>query len=415
MRATLGRWLGGGARLESVLVFHLPYELDNGLVQTKIQEFGEVGGIRHQLHPDSTVHTGILVVHMVRKGTIPRHISVEGWSGKVWYRGQPVECDICGTGHVSRVCPMRNKCRFCGAEGHFACSCPGGNGVDWGEVNPQGETDAPADGQGSVDLRDNQLDELPSQNAPGSSAGSASCADPDSLEGATVVSQASTDMSQSVLAGLALNSDSADAPNSDSVNLNSNSPDAPNSDSVNLNNCTDLPSNVSNVPLNNEMEVIDSNCNSGNVSDISECEMGNSSDNNVNGNSEGTISNNSNDINGVVISNDNGNSESNISGNSELNITENSGSSDSDSEDGEIRSDASISGGPSGDEPSLDSVRSTDREVFVVPLPVKRTAWKPPVVVSPGRSRCVASGYGQEQVSARRGQTPLAPCSSFQT
>ena len=161
--------------------------------------------------------------------------------------------------------------------------------MDWGEVNPQGETDTPADGQGSVDLRDNQLDELPSQNAPASSAGSARCADPDSLEGATVVSQASTDMSQSVLAGLALNSDSADAPNSDSVNLNSNSPNAPKSDSVNLNNCTDLPSNVSNVPLNNEMEVIDSNCNSGNVSDIRECEMGNSNDNNgiVNNNVNG--------------------------------------------------------------------------------------------------------------------------------
>jgi len=70
---------GGGARLESVLVFHLPYELDNGLIQAKMQEYGEVGGICHQLHPDSTVHTGTRVVRMVRNGTIPRHISDEGW------------------------------------------------------------------------------------------------------------------------------------------------------------------------------------------------------------------------------------------------------------------------------------------------------------------------------------------------
>ena len=389
--------VGGGPSLESVLIFHLPYELDNGLIQAALQGYGEVGGIRHQLHPDSMVHSGTRVVRMIRKGPIPRHISVEGWAGKVWYRGQPVECDICGAGHVSRVCPMRNKCRFCGEEGHFARNCPGRNGEGWGEVVAQGATDAPVGGQEgtSVDLRDNQLDELSSQDAPGSVPASA-CAGPDSLEGATVVSQASTDVSQSVLAGLALNSNSPDAPNSDSANSNSNCSDAPNSDSVNLNNCADLPSNVSNDSLNNEMEVIDSNCNSGNVSVISESEIanGNSNVSNDNGNSE---SNNSND-NSEVISNDNGNSK--------MNIAETSDSSDSDSEDGEIRSDASIG----GDESSLDSVHSTDRDGFVVPLPAKRTARKPPVMVSPGRSRSVSPlDTGRSRSPHVAGKHPLPP------
>ena len=400
--------VGGGPSLESVLIFHLPYELDNGVIQAAMQQYGEVGGIRHQLHPDSTVHSGTRVVRMVRKGPIPRHMKVEGWSAKVWYRGQPVECDICGAGHVSRVCPMRNKCRFCGEEGHFARNCPGRNSEGWGEVVAQGATDAPVGSQegGSVDLRDNQLDELSSQDAPGSVSASA-CADPDSLEGATVVSQASTDVSQSVLAGLALNSNSPDAPNSDSVNSNSNCSDAPNSDSVNLNNCADLPSNVSNDSLNNEMEVIDSNCNSGNVSVTSESEIvnGNSNDSNGavnsndNGISESIISDNSNDNNGVVISNDN-----------EMNNAESSDSSDSESEDGEIRSDASIGGVPSGDESSLDSVRSTDRDGFVVPLPAKRTARKPPVVVSPGRSRSVSPvGTGRSRSPLVAGKHPLPP------
>ena len=399
--------VGGGPSLESVLIFHLPYELDDGVIQAAMQQYGEVGGIRHQLHPDSTVHSGTRVIRMVRKGPIPRHIKVEGWSGKVWYRGQPVECDICGAGHVSRVCPMRNKCRFCGEEGHFARNCPGRNGEGWGEVVAQGATDAPVGGQegGSVDLRDNQLDELSSQDAPGSVSASA-CADPDSLEGATVVSQASTDVSQSVLAGLALNSNSPDAPNSDSVNSNSNCSDAPNSDSVTLNNCADLPNNVSNDSLNSEMEVIDSNCNSGNVSVTSESEIVNGNNNDSNGTvnsddngiSESTISNNSNDNNGVVISNDN-----------EVNIAETSDSSDSESEDGEIRSDASIGGAPSGDESSLDSVHSTDRDGFVVPLP-KRTARKPPVVVSPGRSRSVSPlGTGRSRSPLVAGKHPLPP------
>ena len=399
--------VGGGPSLESVLIFHLPYELDNGVIQAAMQQYGEVGGIRHQLHPDSTVHSGTRVVRMVRKGPIPRHMKVEGWSAKVWYRGQPVECDICGAGHVSRVCPMRNKCRFCGEEGHFARNCPGRNGEGWGEVVAQGATDAPVGGQegGSVDLRDNQLDELSSQDAPGSVSASA-CADPDSLEGATVVSQASTDVSQSVLAGLALNSNSPDAPNSDSVNSNSNCSDAPNSDSVNSNNCADLPSNVSNDPLNNEMEVIDSNCNSGNVSVTSESEIvnGNSNDSNGtvnsngNGISESIISNNSNDNNGVVISNDN-----------EMNIAETSDSSDSESEDGEIRSDASIGGVPSGDESSLGSVHSTDRDGFVVPLPAKRTARKPRRGVAWSLLSVSPVGTGRSRSPLVAGKHPLPP------
>lgn len=108
----------------------------------------------------------------------------------MWYRGQPIECDICGAGHVLGVYPMRNKCRFCGGEGHFARSCPGRNGSDWGEVDAQGATDARVVCQegGSVDFRDNQLDELSSQDAPGPATSSACSADPDSLEGAVVVS-----------------------------------------------------------------------------------------------------------------------------------------------------------------------------------------------------------------------------------
>ena len=75
--------VGGGPSLESVMVFHLPYDLDNDLIQAALQGYGEVGGVHHQLHPDSTVHSGMRIVRMVRKGPIPRHIRVEGFSGKV--------------------------------------------------------------------------------------------------------------------------------------------------------------------------------------------------------------------------------------------------------------------------------------------------------------------------------------------
>ena len=432
--------VGGGPSLESVMVFHLPYDLDNELIQTALQGYGEVGGVRHQLHPDSEVHSGTRIVRMVRKGPIPRHIKVDGFSGKVWYRGQPVECDICGAGHVSRVCPMRNKCRFCGEEGHFARNCPGRNGEGWGEVAAPSTSDAPVTGQGggSDDLRDNQLDELSSQVAPAPASASAVGSGPDSLEGAMVASVVSSGASQSVLAGLVPNSNLPDAPNSDSAN--SNPVDAPNSDSVNL-------VNVCNVPLDNEMEVLDS---SGNASGISKSDIVNkssnvnnvsnnesnasivaiskdngksvnnvSSDNGVaikdNGKSESNASivaiskdngksvNVSSD-NGVAINKDNGKSGSNVSGM----VIESSDISDSESEDGEIRSDASI-GGPSGDESSLDSVRSTDREGFAVPLPPRRSARKPPVVVSPGRQRSVSPIDSRSRSPHAAGKHSLPP------
>ena len=88
----------GGPRGENVLVFHLPYELDNEAVKVALQRFGLVHSGRHQHHPDTSIHTGTRIVHMIWGAPIPRHVYVDDWSAKVWYRGQLVECDICGGG-----------------------------------------------------------------------------------------------------------------------------------------------------------------------------------------------------------------------------------------------------------------------------------------------------------------------------
>ena len=91
-------------------------------------------------------------------------------------------------------------------------------------------------------------------------------------------------------------------------------------------------------------------------------------------------------------------------------ITETSDSSDSDSKEGEIGSDASIGGAPSGDESSLDSIHSTDRDGFVLLLPAKQTARKPSVVVSPGRSRSVLPlNMGRSRSPLVAGKHPLPP------
>ena len=158
-----------------MLVFHFPYEEDVEILKDAIKRFGMVVGVRYQSYPSVDVHTGTRLVRMIRNGPIPRFLDVGGYLCKVWYCGQPIVCDICGGGHVSRNCPL--KCRVCNQEGHYARNCPSARGDDWGDV-----VDAPADpssaaggdgmdfelGSGGPpfdDQRDNQLDELQSSRS----------------------------------------------------------------------------------------------------------------------------------------------------------------------------------------------------------------------------------------------------------
>ena len=388
-------WLGGGGgpRGENVLVFHLPYELGNETVKVALQRFGPVHSVLHQHHPETSIHTGMHIVHMIRGASIPRHVYVDSWSAKVWYRGQPVECDICGQDHHSRVCPLRGKCRFCKEEGHFAQNCPNRNRSDCGGASTDGAAPAnaeegpatPADSAPSsagIDLRDNQLDELSGSVAPGSASSSDSLEGAtvvsrvDSLDGATVVSQEQAPVNQSILAELNV--------------PNSNSCDAPNS-----NNCIDLSSSID---LFNE-------CNESSIVTLNNNETS-TANNNVN-NESGIHSNDS--------SGNNGNSESinvTLPNNNRMEVLDYSSDSDSDgSDDPEIRSDASIAS-LDVDGSSLDSVYSVDSEGFAVPLSKRapHPSRKPAVVISPGRSCSVSpADGGRSRSPLSSGKHPLPP------
>ena len=80
--------------------------------------------VDYQHYPDlCSISTGTRVFKMVRNSPIPRSLDVGGYMCKTWYVGQPLECDICQGGHVSKNCPLKGKCRRCLESGHMARDC----------------------------------------------------------------------------------------------------------------------------------------------------------------------------------------------------------------------------------------------------------------------------------------------------
>ena len=132
-----GMWcpiLGGGPPVTVVNLFDYPYEETDEKIAEVFGAYGEVRRVRHQSFVSrSSVFTGTRLVSLVLKSghTLPRFIYIDGYNCRIWYRGQPLICNLCAIqGHKSANCPNKDKCRRCGASGHFARTCPNPWGTD---------------------------------------------------------------------------------------------------------------------------------------------------------------------------------------------------------------------------------------------------------------------------------------------
>lgn len=143
----LGIWcrIDGGPPTTIVHLFDFPHEEDEEAIAALFSSYGLVKGVRRQCyisHPE--IFTGTRLVDLIVERTPPWMVSIQGFVCHVWYRGQPVICNICGKeGHKSMSCPDKNKCRLCGSEGHLARACP----TPWGNReahNPAPPLEQPA-------------------------------------------------------------------------------------------------------------------------------------------------------------------------------------------------------------------------------------------------------------------------------
>ncbi len=110
----------------NVVVYNLPFDTPNEYINDVLDYYGKIHQVRFQRWTNlPEVATGTRIVRMDLRHSIPRFVKIHTYRCKVWYRGQPISCDICKEPtHLAFNCPYKGKCLACGGGDHFSRKCP---------------------------------------------------------------------------------------------------------------------------------------------------------------------------------------------------------------------------------------------------------------------------------------------------
>lgn len=129
---TFGGVLNYTKRVTKVQILYYPVKADLDPLGNVLAQYGEIKKHRFQHWADMTEDsTGTRLFDMILNCDIPRTLKVDQSRVKVWYRDQPLQCDICNGNHEVSECDLCGKCRRCRQEGHFSRNCP----VPWGHTD----------------------------------------------------------------------------------------------------------------------------------------------------------------------------------------------------------------------------------------------------------------------------------------
>ena len=159
-------------------LFSLPFEEDNISLEVTFDALGTVKSVKKQTyvsHPN--VFNGTRLVNVVLSGVLPRFPMVNGYLCRLWYRGQPLVCNLSAVQrHKSANCPIRTNVGEW-ANRAFASNCTSVESAgDSGDLPPLGSSAQAAETGGSNDssvsndsvdlqlLKDNELDLVESQS-----------------------------------------------------------------------------------------------------------------------------------------------------------------------------------------------------------------------------------------------------------
>lgn len=106
-------------------LFDYPYEESSESIKAAFKVFGSVKSLRNQKYSSNDqICTGTRLIDLVMEKTPPRLLLINGHVCRVWFKGQPIICNIDGLqGHKTSDCPDKNKCHLRHEEGHLARQC----------------------------------------------------------------------------------------------------------------------------------------------------------------------------------------------------------------------------------------------------------------------------------------------------
>ena len=165
--------MGGGPPITRVQVFDFSFEKDNRSFEVAFEAYGAVKSVKKQTFlSNQIIFNGTRLVDVAFSRVLPRFLMVDGYLCRLWYRGEPLACNLCAVqGHWSANCPNKDKCRKCGNTRHFARNCtfhrPAGDSADFPPLASSSQSEEASVSRDSSDsqfLKDNELDLLQSQS-----------------------------------------------------------------------------------------------------------------------------------------------------------------------------------------------------------------------------------------------------------